>query len=208
MLGVDPQDVIPGRRLQEMGMESFLAVRLHLRLAERTGVRVPLEAFVGATLEALTAEVEKRRGADISPEAVAPATVTVNGSVAQGELTPIQASYWVGREADLPLGGVATYFYFEYDRSPGEFVVTDPVAEIAKLETAWNRLIVHHDMLRAAITDDGRQRVLPPGQRYSIGVTDLRGRADAEDSLAELRREKSHTVHNTTVWPFPGPPGT
>ncbi|MEV6324277.1 amino acid adenylation domain-containing protein [Nocardia sp. NPDC051787] len=209
VLGIQPAELDSTRRLQELGMDSFLAVRLHLRLAERTGVRVPLELFVGATLDSLTEQVRQRaatvpRGpqgaeADESPQMV----VGDERIVREEELTPIQASYWVGREADMPLGGVATFYYFEFDRSPTRFVASDPVAEIAALEDAWNRLIGHHEMLRATITDDGRQRVDPPGKRYRIDRTDLRRRpGDVDRVLADLRQEKSHQLRDTTNWPL------
>ncbi|NKY33163.1 non-ribosomal peptide synthetase [Nocardia speluncae] len=205
VLSVDPAECVPDKRLHELGLESFLAVRLHLRIAERTGIRVPLESFVGATVGSLTAAVADRI-ADTEP-GDAPGEPPVHpepraAEVTEAALTPIQASYWVGREAGLPLGGVATHYYHEYERIPAQFVTGDPEAEIAALESAWNRVVERHEMLRAVITDEGRQRVIVPGSWYSIGVTDLRGHTDPDAASAALRDEKSHQVRDTGSWPL------
>ncbi|MHA6628754.1 non-ribosomal peptide synthetase [Pseudonocardia sichuanensis] len=204
VLGAAQAELPLDRPLQELGLESFAAVRLHRRIAERTGVEVPLEAFVGASVESLALEVESRRNG-IPADGPAPGGPTPDHSVLdEAPLTPIQAAYWVGREPDLPLGGVATFYYYEFDRAPDRQREHDPIAEVARLEAAWNRLVDHHPMLRAVVGDDGWQRVLAPGRRYRIGVTDLRAAAPDEvaTTLESLRRERSHQVRDSREWPL------
>src|SRR3546814_19669935 len=57
-----------------------------------------------------------------------------------------------------------------------------------------SRLVERHEMLRAVITEDGRQRILPDPPAYRIEVLDLRGQPDAEARLAALREAMSHHV--------------
>ncbi|MFJ7243059.1 amino acid adenylation domain-containing protein [Kitasatospora sp. NPDC098652] len=101
------------------------------------------------------------------------------------ELALMQHAYWVGRQQDQELGGVAAHFYNEFD---GEGV--DPV----RLEAAVRAVLARHGMLRAHILDDGRQRIPEHSSWPGLRVHDLRGAgaAEAEARLADLRRELSH----------------
>ncbi|GAA2526255.1 amino acid adenylation domain-containing protein [Pilimelia columellifera] len=197
-------DITLDTPLAALGLESLTAVRLRRDLAERTGVTLPLTALLGhRTVGDLVAAL-----ADPTADNAAPATAPAAGPgadpVGPGEpdcapLTPVQAAYWAGREAGLPLGGVATFWYHEYDRRPA-----DPETDLAALEEAWNRLVQRHPMLRATVGRDGRQRVAARVPRWRIGRTDLRHATpeEAAAALAELRQQRSHQLLPTDQWPL------
>ncbi|MEU5845333.1 amino acid adenylation domain-containing protein [Saccharopolyspora shandongensis] len=170
--------------LVELGLESFTAVRLRRRLREEFGLDLPLTAFLGAATVRSISDGVVEPGAD-------------TGSF---PLTPIQSAYWVGRDPAFPLGGVATFFYREYDRIPP----AEPETDLDRLGTAWNTLIQRHPMLRMVVGEDARQRVLDSVPRYDIPVTDLRNvdAATAERTAAELSRAWSHQVRPADLWPL------
>ncbi|MCE7079603.1 non-ribosomal peptide synthetase [Streptomyces sp. ST2-7A] len=151
----------------------------------------------------LPGEVGKR---DI-PVATGDRPMKADVSVGEGgdepfPLTPIQASYLAGRAEGLPLGGVATHYYHEYDRTPPN---GDPEADLARLRSAWARLVAHHPMLRMTVDERGAQRILPVTDApVRIDVTDLRSASadDTERTLDRLRDECSHRCRPTGAWPL------
>jgi pyochelin synthetase len=110
-------------------------------------------------------------------------------------LTDIQHAYWVGRNPAVELGGVATHFYFEL-ASEG----LDP----ARLEESLRKVIARHDMLRAIVQPDGRQRILPEVPAYGLVVEDLRGcsAADQDAAIERTRAEMDHQVLPPDRWPL------
>ncbi|MBB2964985.1 non-ribosomal peptide synthetase [Methylobacterium sp. R2-1] len=109
-------------------------------------------------------------------------------------LTEIQHAYWVGRTDALSLGGVACHVYFEW---------LLPALDPARLEEAWNRLVARHDMLRAVVTSEGRQRILPTVPRYRVVVDE--GGEDAwtaEALRASNRARMSAQVLDAGQWPL------
>ncbi len=110
-------------------------------------------------------------------------------------LTDVQAAYLLGRHDSFGYGCVSCHIYLEL-----EYPALDP----ARLEDAWNRLIAHHEMLRAVVHSDGYQRVLPEVPRYRIPVAELRAASpeEVEARLVDVRDELGHQVHTTDEWPL------
>ncbi|MEV8017552.1 amino acid adenylation domain-containing protein [Streptomyces sp. NPDC086554] len=201
VLGTQSDLIAPDTSLSALGLESFTAVRLRRRIRERTGADLPLTAFLdGATAQDIAGRLTAEARAE-APSAINTPTAEA-GSEGEGApfpLTPVQASYFVGREEGLPLGGVATFYYYEYDR-----VADDPVADLQRLEAAWNRLVQHHPMLRMTVDERGQQRILTDVGPYRIGTSDFRSASpdDIGPALSRLRDERSHQVRPTGTWPL------
>ncbi|MCA1184962.1 amino acid adenylation domain-containing protein [Saccharopolyspora sp. 6T] len=117
---------------------------------------------------------------------------------ARGEpfpLTDVQTAYLLGRRDSFGYGGVACHGYLE---------VGYPSLEPDAVVAAWNLLIGRHDMLRATVSADGYQQVLPEVPRCEVACTDLRGAGpDAVAAhLAAVREELGHRRYDTAVWPL------
>ncbi|SBT43396.1 non-ribosomal peptide synthetase [Micromonospora narathiwatensis] len=110
-------------------------------------------------------------------------------------LTDIQHAYWVGRNPALQLGGVATHYYFELDG-----LDLDP----GRLAASLRKVIDRHDMLRAVVDPDGRQRILAEVPPYDLPVADLRAVQDDERraALAKTRAEMGHQLLPPEHWPL------
>ncbi|MFJ7138046.1 non-ribosomal peptide synthetase [Streptomyces fungicidicus] len=110
-------------------------------------------------------------------------------------LTDIQHAYWVGRGSALDLGGVSTHLYFELERTG---------LDVERLNTSLRKVIARHDMLRAVIQPDGRQRILPEVPAYEIAVRDLRGLDEAgqQSGVEEIRATMDHQVLPTDRAPL------
>lgn len=190
------------RTLAEIGVDSFGALAVRRAIAERLGVRLDLMHLLGsATVAELQAAViEGDTTADaaaVSPEGgVGPAD-----GLRQGELTPVQAAYWTGRGDDFELGGVASWWYHEYQCVP----VGDVDAWLDDIERAWRRVVAHHPMLRTTIDRSGRQNVTVHDVRsWRMERVDWRTlpEAEAERALAELSAERSHQRRPSDRWPL------
>ena len=110
-------------------------------------------------------------------------------------LTDIQQAYLVGRGSDFALGGVSTHLYIEVDAVD---------LDLPRLESAWQKVITRHPMLRAIILPDGTQQILPEVPLYRFPTQDL-SNLDAKGVDAGLEQERerlSHQVIPSDRWPL------
>ncbi|MBI1825733.1 MAG: amino acid adenylation domain-containing protein [Planctomycetes bacterium] len=110
-------------------------------------------------------------------------------------LTDAQYAYWLGQQGLFDLGTVAAHAYFEFESEN---------LDLPRLERAFNRLIGYHDMLRAVIGNDGRQRILKAVPFFNIRTNDLRAAGEhlQEQGLLATRDEMSHQVPAPDRYPL------
>ncbi len=184
---------VVGRRASffALGGHSLLAWRLITRVRDRFGVELPLAAvFADPTVAGMARAIAS------APAAAAVALLPDPAAAHQPfPLTPVQAAYWVGRDASLTGGGVAAHAYVELDV---------PGLDLQRLRTAVDALVARHPMLRAVVDDRGRQRVLPAVPPFPLEEADLRplAPADRAKALADRRSEWSHEVRPADRWPL------
>lgn len=110
-------------------------------------------------------------------------------------LNAVQHAYWIGRGRHMELGGVSTHFYFELECQD---------VDLDRLERSFRNVIRSNEMLRAVISVEGLQRVLPQVPDYHIRTLDLRGasRADADGELLAIREQMAQQVIDCSQWPL------
>lgn len=111
------------------------------------------------------------------------------------DLTDIQQAYWIGRTDLAEHGSVMCHYYQEFE-SEG--------LDLKRLEQAFCKVIARHDMLRAVIDSDGRQRILERVPEYQFGVSDVRGCREAvvHDAIKEVREAMAYEVFDASQWPL------
>ncbi|SJZ79296.1 amino acid adenylation domain-containing protein [Marinactinospora thermotolerans DSM 45154] len=172
-----------------LGGDSLLATRVVAALREEgyadAGVgRLFASPVLRDFAAALAPQVEGRRAARVEPDP--------DHAHDPFPPTEVQRAYLTGRSPELPLGGVGTHHYTEFDGAE---------VDLDRLEHAWNVLVRRHGMLRAVFDDDGRQRVLPEVPHVRIPVTEA-GPGDPGHALAALREEMAHRVFEPGRWPL------
>ncbi|MEH2088675.1 MAG: amino acid adenylation domain-containing protein [Nostoc sp.] len=170
----------------ELGGHSLLATQVIARLQQTLNIELPLRSLltsptVAGLSEALTSFTKTESSVDL------PTIVPNPEQLYQPfPLTDIQQAYWLGRNEAFELGNIAAHGYLELDCDR---------LNLTRLNQAWQKLILRHDMLRAVILPDGQQQILTTVPAYEIEVLDLQ-------DLEVMREQMSHEVLPADQWPL------
>ncbi|GAA3602982.1 non-ribosomal peptide synthetase [Kineosporia mesophila] len=99
-------------------------------------------------------------------------------------LTDVQRAYLTGRNPEMPLGGVGTWQYNEFDGVD---------VDLDRLQAAWDAVAARHDMLHAVI-EDAQQRIPEQPAPVRIDVADATDQTDPSQALTDLRERLSHRL--------------
>jgi yersiniabactin nonribosomal peptide synthetase len=185
----------------ELGGDSLLATKLCAEVRTRFKVELSLGSiFAGPTVAEQARHIQELMETGNETSAAAPDLPQVMPAPEERNLpfplTDIQQAYWVGRSGAYALGNVATHCYFEIEGDD---------LDLVRVGRAWQRLIDHHEMMKAVILPDGgRQKILDEVPLYRIRTRDMRKRApeEAQAELSAIREEMSHQVLSTDQWPL------
>jgi nonribosomal peptide synthetase protein BlmIV len=193
--GVGPHD-----NFFELGGTSLVGIRLLGRLEDVYGVKIPLiQLYREPTVAGLAAALRSAGAGRATPPGAPPPDSPLTADLAAAHdpfpLTAVQEAYWLGRRTALPLGGVATHSYVEFDARG---------LDLDRLDAAVARLVERHPALRTVVLPDGRQQVLADVPAYRLGRTDVRQRPPAERQaeLDRVRESMSHQVRPADRWPL------
>jgi pyochelin synthetase len=109
-------------------------------------------------------------------------------------LTDLQLAYLVGRNNVIEYGGVGCHSYIELDL---------PELEHEQLQQAWHELVLRHDMLRAKISTEGHQQIMPKVPSPGITLHQLGDQSDSDANkyLLQLRENLAHKCYQPENWP-------
>jgi amino acid adenylation domain-containing protein len=183
----------------DLGGHSLLATQLISRL--RQGFRVEislrdvLESPTIGQLDRAITQLEASNSGTASIVDLPTIVPTPENYYRPFPLTDIQQAYWLGRNSNFDLGNIATHIYIELDCA---------LLNLPQLNQAWQKLIEHHDMLRAVVLESGQQKVLEQVPTYEIEVLDLQSSSSktSQQSLETIRRQMSHEVLPAEQWPL------
>ncbi|KLU56025.1 hypothetical protein EL84_29080 [Paenibacillus sp. VT-400] len=109
-------------------------------------------------------------------------------------LTEVQMAYLLGRDERFEMGGTSTHYYLELETK----------LNMTHFQTALQKVIQRHPMLRAVILPEGMQRILPQVPDYKLEIVDVCHLNEQEKwKHIEVERDRmSHHVFEPSQWPL------
>ncbi|MCZ7415699.1 non-ribosomal peptide synthetase [Streptomyces sp. WMMC897] len=183
--------------LVALGLESLRVIALRYGLERDFKVSLPTAGLLRGTAADLAARIAEdagdRDGGTPWPELVANPAQRYEPF----PLTEIQQAYLVGRSTAYDLGGSSIHLYLE--------VETEGI-DVERLREALDRLVRRQEMLRAVVSADGHQRILPAEEVPEVRIPchDLSGADEGERRryLEAVREELTHQVLPLDAWPL------
>lgn len=105
------------------------------------------------------------------------------------DLTEIQSSYLLGRNKAFELGGVGCHGYMEIEYNE--------LLDKKKIEIAWNKVIKKHDMLRAIIYKNGKQKV-----QKDVPFVEVEENFSIDEKELVLREKLANKQYKIGEWPM------
>ncbi len=172
-----------------LGGDSLLATRLVARLRENgLTTEQPLQLLF--TMPRLC-DFSAGLSVDTCYQEITPILPQPETRYTPFSLNEVQQAYWTGRSQALPLR-CGTHYLLEFE---GLHV------DLVRMASAWNCLVKRHDMLRAKLTENGQQVVLPLVPDVVI-EQHLAPNATADEMQDWLQQQfRGQSVH-TTDWPL------
>lgn len=193
LLDLDPTTIGGDVSFLRLGGDSVLTVRMSAMVRKRLDTVLALsDVRVETTLDELHELVERRRS-DEPARALNIEIAPRDDPYGSFPLLPLQQGYFVGQQDGWELSYESAHYYLDYalagmDGDEAEEALIDAVGRLAR----------HQPTLRARVTPDGRQYVVPesePGAIPTVTVYDLRRGSEDENAstVANIRTEMSRS---------------
>ena len=197
-----PDAVDPKRAFTDIGLDSLSALELRNRLIQVSGLQLPATLVFDYPDPAAVAAYLHTRIEQKTPTTTHQLEPAIREPVADPErrnepfpISDLQRAYLFGRDAEIPLGGIGSHAYSEF-----ELPDVDPDRFVA----CWRDVVQAEDILRLVILDSQRQQIIPMPDECPITIADLRHVpiGDAEATREAWRADMTRRVHDPASWPL------
>ncbi|MEJ6472768.1 amino acid adenylation domain-containing protein [Pseudoalteromonas piscicida] len=194
-------NIHPADDFFQLGGNSLLALHLNEKLQTLFEVQYPVSQLIHSpTLADCLAFyqpylLKDQRSNQVEPTSRLGWNCDVYKEGEAFSLTPVQESYWMGREANISLGKVATSAYVEL-----QFTSSTQKLDMNRVNWVVNTLIRRHPMLRMQLTPDGKQLVLPSVPEYKLAHQNIS--SSEHPAFLQWRESMRSADFDVLSWPL------